>query len=304
MSVTRDDPASTRIYDSPPWMPPLLVKAALPAIPGLAKLPGLRRRTTIAPDLALVRQGVRVDPGHLARYVDVCDFALADTLPATYPHIEAFALHLALMTDRDFPFPPIGTVHAANTIRQVRPMRVDETFDLTVYAADLRPHPKGRLIDIVTAATVDGEIVWQETTTVLRRGRRDPDVADTLPLRDVDAPIGPGRWLLPGGLGRRYAGVSGDHNPIHLYAVTAKAFGFSRQIVHGMWTKARCLAALQPHLPDAYAVTVAFRRPIMLPGSVRFGIDDSDSRIAFGVTGGRDAAPHLVGIVTPDDSIR
>ena len=24
-------------------------------------------------------------------------------------------------------------------------------------------------------------------------------------------------WKLPGDLGRRYAAVSGDHNPIHLY---------------------------------------------------------------------------------------
>jgi acyl dehydratase len=303
VSVTRDDSAHTRVYDSPPWMPPLLVKAALPAVPGLAKLPGIRRRATMAPDLALVREGVRVDPDHLAAYTDVCDFALMDTLPATYPHIEAFALHMALMTDGGFPFPPIGSVHAANTIRQVRPVRVDETFDLTVYAADLRPHPKGRLIDIITAATVDGEIVWQETMTLLRRGRPDPDVPDTLPLRDVDAPIGPARWLLTGGLGRRYAGVSGDRNPIHLYPLTAKAFGFSRQIVHGMWTKARCLAALQSQLPDAYTVTVAFRRPIMLPGSVRFGSVDSDGRIVIGVTGTRDAAAHLVGVVTRDDPV-
>jgi len=298
--MPRDDPAHTRVYDSPPWMPSLLVKAALPAIPGLAKLPGIRRRSTMAPDLALVRENVRVDADHLAAYADVCDFAFADTLPATYPHLEAFALHMALMTDGDFPFPPIGAVHAANTIRQVRPIRVDETFDLTVYAADLRPHPKGRLIDVVTAATVDGEVVWQETTTVLRRGRRDPDVPDTLPLRDIDAPVGPSRWSLSGGLGRRYAGVSGDRNPIHLYPLTAKAFGFSRQIVHGMWTKARCLAALQPRLPDAYTVTVAFRRPIMLPGSVRFGTDDTDGPIVFGVTSARDAAAHLVGVVTPN----
>jgi acyl dehydratase len=298
--MTTADPARTRVYNSPPWMPPLLVKATLPAIPGLAKLPGIRRRATAAPDVTLMREGIRVDPAQLATYADVCDFALADTLPATYPHIEAFALHMALMTNGVFPFPPIGVVHAANTIRQVRPIGVDETFDLTVHAADLRPHPKGRLIDVVTAATVDGEIVWHETMTLLRRGRRDPDVSDTIPLRDVDAPIGPARWLLPAGLGRRYAGVSGDRNPIHLYPLTAKAFGFSRQIAHGMWTKARSLSALKSRLPEAYTVTVVFRKPIMLPGSVRFGTDDSGGRIAFGVTSTRDATPHLVGTVTPD----
>ena len=35
-----------------------------------------------------------------------------------------------------------------------------------------------------------------------------------------------------------------------------------------MWTKARCLAALEAALPDAYAVDVSFRKPILLPGRV------------------------------------
>ena len=78
-------------------------------------------------------------------------------------------------------------------------------------------------------------------------------------------------WRLPGDLGRRYAAVSGDHNPIHLYALTAKAFGFPRQIAHGMWSKARCLAALDGRLPDAVTVEVAFKKPVLLPGTVAFG---------------------------------
>ena len=45
-------------------------------------------------------------------------------------------------------------------------------------------------------------------------------------------------------LGRRYAAISGDYNPIHLGALSAKLFGFKQAIAHGMWSKARCLAAL------------------------------------------------------------
>jgi hypothetical protein len=37
-----------------------------------------------------------------------------------------------------------------------------------------------------------------------------------------------------------------------------------------MWTKARCLAALEPSLPDAYEVSVQFRKPLLLPGRVTF----------------------------------
>jgi hypothetical protein len=37
-----------------------------------------------------------------------------------------------------------------------------------------------------------------------------------------------------------------------------------------MWTKARCVAALEPCLPDAYEVDVEFRKPILLPARVEF----------------------------------
>ena len=52
-------------------------------------------------------------------------------------------------------------------------------------------------------------------------------------------------------VGRAYAEVSGDHNPIHTSRIGARLFGFPRPIAHGMWTQARCLAALPSRLPDA-----------------------------------------------------
>jgi acyl dehydratase len=101
-------------------------------------------------------------------------------------------------------------------------------------------------------------------------------------------------WRLPGDLGRRYAAVSGDHNPIHLYPLTAKAFGFRRQIAHGMWTKARAVAALENRLPDAVTVSVGFKKPVFLPGTVGFGARATEGGIAFSVAD-RDGAPHLLG---------
>ena len=89
--------------------------------------------------------------------------------------------------------------------------------------------------------------MWESTSTYLRVGKGDDDAK---PERDpFDVVAGTGIvWKLPGDLGREYAAVSGDHNPIHLYPLTAKAFGFPRQIAHGMWTKARCVAAFENRL--------------------------------------------------------
>ncbi len=112
-------------------------------------------------------------------------------------------------------------------------------------------------------------------------------------------------WKLGGDLGRRYAAVSGDRNPIHLHALTAKAFGFPRAIAHGMWTKARALAALEGTLPDAYTVDVSFRRPILLPGTVEFASEQTGDaqagtgEIRFTVRDAKRGTPHLDGRVQP-----
>ena len=131
------------------------------------------------------------------------------------------------------------------------------------------PHPVGKAYRFLTVATVGGEVVWESTSTYLVRGRRNPDATWPSDLVDV-APSGP-VFPLKADLGRRYAKVAGDYNPIHLYPLTAKALGFKRQIAHGMWTKARCIAALENRLPDAARVDVAFKKPVFLPSSVAFG---------------------------------
>lgn len=106
-------------------------------------------------------------------------------------------------------------------------------------------------------------------------------------------------WRLPGDLGRRYAAVSGDRNPIHMRDLAAKALGFPRTIAHGMWTKARALAALEPRLPEAFSVEARFRKPVLLPSGVEFGSAADGDAIRFGVRAARDGAPHLDGRVEP-----
>lgn len=289
----------TRTVDGSPAAVPLYVKAALPAVPLVGRLPGVRHRTgNDVPDLTLARPGVRTDLSELAAYSRVCGFGLRNELPPTYPHLAAFGLQLRLMTDTAFPFPPMGLVHVTNAITQRRPIGVAEDYDVTVHAENLRPHPRGRVVDLVSRATIGDTVVWEETSGYLCRGRRDDEAAPDSPLDGVEAPEGATRWRLGGDLGRRYGAVSGDRNPIHLYRLSAKALGFPRQIAHGMWTKARALAALGGRLPPAYRVDVEFRKPILLPGTVLFGAD-LDAAGTFGVRGATKPVTHLVGRVSP-----
>jgi hypothetical protein len=282
-------------------MLPTMVKAALPAVPGVNLLPGVRRTGSALPELSLTRHDVPVDVGHVTAYAALCGFPRKDVLPLPYPHLLAFGLHLQIMTDGSFPFPAIGTVHLENSITQHRPIAVSEKLQVTARPDNLRPHAKGRVFDLLTTVHSAGELVWEETSTFLRRGpgdesrqARSPEEVEsgtTFP----DAPPTGTLWRLPADLGRRYAGVSGDHNPIHLYPLTARALGFPRQIAHGMWSTARCVGALENRLPGQVTVDVAYKVPIILPGTVAFGSRPTDDGYAFSLSNPESGAPHLAG---------
>jgi acyl dehydratase len=287
--------AGPRVVDGAPATLPLMLRAALPVLPGVNLVLGVRKHGDALPDLALTRHDVPVDRAHVAAYAEVCGFPVSESLPLTYPHLLAFGLHLAIMTDASFPFPAIGTVHLENTVTAHRPILPTERLQVAARPVGLRPHPKGRVFDMVSTVHSAGELVWEETSTFLRTGGGDAS-APAGGVPGLDAPRAGGTtWRLPGDLGRRYAAVSGDHNPIHLYALTAKAFGFPRQIAHGMWSKARCLAALQGRLPDAVRVEVAFKKPVLLPGTVALGSRREADGYDFALTRPQDGAPHLVG---------
>jgi acyl dehydratase len=287
---------TVKSYRRAPATLPLMARAAVSGIPGLSSIPGIRRDGRGLPDLVVRRPDEPIDLGHLVAYSRLCGFGLRATVPVTYPHVLAFGLQLALLTDRRFPFPALGLVHVYNSITQLRPVQTSERLDLEVRAANIRPHPRGRQFDVITTATVQDSVVWAELTTLLRRGSGhptgQPDRSAPLPPRRVE-------WRLPADLGRRYAAVSGDRNPIHLYAITARPFGFHRQIAHGMWSLARCLAGLTGRLPPTYTVEAKFGKPILLPADVAYSTTMRDEGVRFALTDAREGTPHVSGLVTP-----
>jgi acyl dehydratase len=261
-----------------------------------AALGPLRRRPDKLPERELRRDGVAVDRERLAAYDRVCGFPLSDTLPATYPHVLAFPLAMELMAAGDFPFGVLGLVHVANAIEQLRPLDAAQPLDLRVWAENLAAHRRGRTVDVVAEAGVDGEVAWRDRSTYLHResggGKRER--TEHVP----DPPAASAEWRVPGDTGRRYAAVSGDRNPIHLHGVAARLLGQKTAIAHGMWTKARCLAALQGHLPGAYTAEVAFKLPLPLPATVAFASWIEDTERRFALHDARSGRPHLTGAIT------
>ena len=291
---------SERALTGSPAMLPLFARAGLAIVPGASRLPFVGGGGGAVPDEVLTRDDVSVDRSRLAAYDRVCGFDVSDTLPPTYPHMLAFPMHLALMTDGRFPLPAIGLVHIANTITAHRPVTASEALSLRVWATAIEPHPRGRQFTIRTEARVGAELVWEESSTNLKRGRSNDDATPPADPPSAESLPAGATWRLPGDLGRRYGSVSGDLNPIHVHPLTARLFGFPTAIAHGMWTKARCLAALGPQLSGhhPYTVRVAFKRPILLPATVQFAEQAQADRITFGVRDAKRQTPHLDGEVS------
>ena len=295
---------ATRELDTPPSLSAIYPRALSGAVTELPrKLPGLGRGEPSLPDLELVVRDVEVDRHHLAEYDEVCGFRLRDELPPTYPHMVAFPLAMKLMTDGSFPFPVMGLVHIENRIEQQRPISADERLDFNVRADNLREHERGIAFEIVADATADGERVWHSSSTYLRRSGGGGGGGSDKQERKSEPPSPDSFWQVPGDIGRRYGGVSGDINPIHLHPISARLFGFPKPIAHGMWLKARCLAALEGQLPDALSVEVAFKLPLLLPAKVAFASWEAGGGEAwvrdFAVHDARKGKPHLTGAVRP-----
>ena len=248
------------------------------------------------PDVVAERRVVRVDPVAVADYAHLCGFGLGAHPPVTWAHLLGFPLQAAVMSRRDFPVTMVGLVHVENRITWTRPLEYGESLDVRVHAADLRPHRRGRLVDLVAEVTSGDEVVWRGVSTYLARGHDDESLASDGPP-DVDglASRAVVRLRFAEDAGRRYASVSGDVNPIHLHALSARAFGFDRAIVHGMFSYARVLASLGARVPAAGSSTVWFRKPVKLPSTTMLAVSD-DSRLAVLVPA-KGSGEHLVATV-------
>ncbi|WP_226665077.1 MaoC/PaaZ C-terminal domain-containing protein [Microbulbifer aggregans] len=250
-------------------------------------------------------KGQRIDNKRLQAYRRICGFGNEDHIPPTYPFVLAVPLHLRLLVSEAFPCSVLGVVHVANEIIQYRVIKPGDALDFECTLSGARPVRRGFEFEMVTRVSVGGILVWECISTLLSRDQRARTKARR-PERAIEEPLvadAVSPWTVPGDTGRRYARVSGDSNPIHLYALTAKLFGFPRAIAHGMWTKARCLAELEqtlsmPPFDQGFRVCINFRQPVYLPAQVQFEYSADEGLIKFAVSKTNEQKLYLSGQVS------
>lgn len=246
--------------------------------------------------------GAHADAARLAQYREVCDLPDTVTLPLLYLHAMAMPLHMAILSHARFPLRLLGLVHWSNQIESLRPIGNNETVGMHCTLDGIQTTERGQSFAIHTTLSTGGSVAWRETSTFLspvarsKSGKKPaPDGSEP----DWGPPIA--QWAVAGNAGRRFAGPSGDWNPIHVSALTARLFGYPRAIAHGMFSAARCLALLQEGLPaDApLALDLRFKRPLLIPGKVALhtaqGVVQNAGATPFVLKVQPSGEPHIAG---------
>lgn len=252
------------------------------------------------PEVTYVRPRVVVDPKKVAAYAKVCGFSKAHGVPMLFAHMEAFPLAMMYFGSKAFPWPAMGTVHLANSARLLKRLHAGDELRIEMRSGELYAHDKGQIFTLHARALRAGDVVWESTWTLLRMGVRNPKGEPYTSALVDETPIShQADFYAGGGIGRAYGRVSGDINPIHLSAITAKFLGFRKAIAHGMWTKARALAMLMPREDVDHAeVIVEFKTPLFLPARASLWAARQESGALFEVRNAKGDKPHLRGRVT------
>ena len=275
-----------------------------------------RRPVLAAPDKLGVKfhatwSGARVDPASLRNYMALTEgetgavcipnapapyYAFA--LPLLYVHAMAMPLHMAIMVHPKFPIRLLGLVHWANQAESLKPIAPDAALDFECTLDGITASERGQMFEIHTNVKVAGEVVWREISTFLAPERKKKSSKERH-AADGEPAWGPVKeqWAVAGNAGRKFAGPSGDWNPIHVSAFTAKMFGYPKAIAHGMFSAARCLALLQAGQPLGKPVRLdlRFKRPLLIPGEVALHTATDGDATLFVLRVLPSGEPHIEG---------
>ena len=230
------------------------------------------------PRLKVHRENFIIDKNHLNRYNDICGYD-AQKISSTYLWVLCFPLIMNILVSNKFPLRAMGQVHLRNRVSLHEPMDHHSPNLISVSVGSSELTHRGLEWNMDLQISQGERVLWTGQSTFLYRCHTD---LERISKEKSELPAIDCRWLVDGNIGRRYASISGDYNPIHLSALSAKLFGFKRAIAHGMWSKARCLAQLDKIIPEAgYTADVNFRRPVFLPSEVCLGAEQTQDNHKF-----------------------
>ncbi|HOH28409.1 MAG TPA: MaoC/PaaZ C-terminal domain-containing protein [Candidatus Hydrogenedentes bacterium] len=269
--------------------------------PGRTKYAGIEK----LPRTEAFWNGARETPEKIQSYREACGFGNDGKLPILYPHVFTSAMHIHALATKSFPLSALGAVHSRNHILQRRPISETEPVDLKCSFGEARVLKAGLEVDVVTRVLAAGECVWESISSYLFRGKHYGETGEPHPsgiFEELGKPTIEAQWHVPPDMGRRYARITGDYNPIHISRILAKAFGFKRDIIHGMWSLAKCLAHLQDlNYEQGLRLDVAFKGPVFMDSDSFMKGHEIAGGYRFDLYCGKNPRPSIVAAIRAGD---
>jgi hypothetical protein len=273
-----------------PALAPLLARAALPK---------RQSKALNFPERSIELAPVRYSQRQLKRYAKSCGFSLdGNTLPASFLHIMAFRLQMQLMIQRDFPVAAMGCVHLNNEIIQHRAISSSEALRMVCRLSDHELTARGVEFTFECLVYAGDECVWEDRSQYLSRRKTGIAKPAKSKPREARRYANQEAMHIPNSTARHYALASGDFNPIHLHDLSAKVLGFKKMVVHGMWSKAACMAKLIDG-GDALRCRVEFKTPVFLPSKAELHYEKGPDSTVFELRDAASGKPHLIGELSP-----
>lgn len=244
----------------------------------------------------------------LEKYHDAFGGFVSD-VPLAMLYCIAQRAHLAQMLDESFPWPAPGLVHVSNKLERHAVINSNQSFQLVSKVNVPKRGPNVSPRRLRPKFTVE---FWQNSnkvatcTSVYQVMKGDNSSANTLkatrkPFEPSEEWSNLSHWQLGSGMGRRYARISGDFNPIHLHPLVSRWFGFDKPIIHGMYMMARAQAELERQQSKAVTyIDVTFKRPVILPARAQLWVNSDDEKTKYEVRSSDHTSLKLEGSVRFD----
>ncbi len=254
--------------------------------------------TPLMPECKRSKQ-ITISESHVNTYDAITKWNSTQGVHPNYVQTLSLPMQLDMMVQDSFPFKPLGLVHIGNQIDVFKLPTINQKILLVTEFGNTYFHKKGWLFEVTTKA-YDFELCSHESKSLahqplivgnsvyLARKQHDKEKLRHLSEKSIDVPdwikLGQSKisqaldsyqnlesFSFESDIGRRYARVSGDYNPIHLHPLTAKMLGFKKAIAHGMFSKAiaiSCLHNQQWLNEETFQVKTVFMQPIGLPAKL------------------------------------
>lgn len=237
------------------------------------------------PYLNVFMENVAVDRDNLMLYRHLTGYENDGVLPILYPHAIAAPIYMFMLSQREFPLNLLGALHVKNRIISYRPISEKESFNIDVKLENGKILNNGIEFDFSLSILQKDEILWRGITTWFKRGNFGQS-NEKLNTFDTLTPIGRGQLMceldIPEDIGKRFAKVTGDYNPIHISTFMAKFFGLKKSIAHAMWF-CGYLASRLSHVKRAVPIQIdlAFKSPIFVGSKSIVMFEERDKSLRF-----------------------